>query len=149
MRNIVLALSLFLISCNDNTHNDLLIKKQITDITNEYNKICQTLKVERIAEFHSDKNFIYYWHGGLACSNNADFRKLFTTILSATTEWSMKTSEPVVQVVGEDAAIISFTFEAESVEINGTRSKESGALTYIWNKTNDKWKIVHVHESAK
>ena len=61
----------------------------------------------------------------------------------------MKTSEPVVQVVGEDAAIISFTFEAESVEINGTRSKESGALTYIWNKTNDKWKIVHVHESAK
>lgn len=61
----------------------------------------------------------------------------------------MKTLQPVVQVINENAAIISFTFQAESTVTSGTKSTETGALTYIWNKIKDKWKLVHIHESAK
>ena len=78
-----------------------------------------------------------------------NFGKLFSEILSGTKTWSMKTSQPLVQVINNNEAIVSFTFDAESTEMNGTKTNESGALTYIWNKIDDKWKLIHIHESAK
>ena len=149
MRNFIPALFLFITSCSHNNHDDSQIKDQIIDITKDYNRVWETLNVDSIAEFHSDKSFAYYWHGGLASNSNDQFRKLFSSILSTTKEWSMKTAQPLVQVLNENAAIISFTCEAESTEMNGTKTNETGALTYIWNKVNDKWKLVHIHESAK
>ena len=130
MRNILPALILFLASCSGNKHDDSQIKNQIIDIIKHCNSVWETLHVDSIAEFHSDKSFAYYWHGELASDNNDQFRKLFSSILSTTKEWSMKTLQPVVQVINEDAAIISFTFRAESTEMNGTESNETGALTY-------------------
>lgn len=148
MRSIILVLVLFMISCTQK-HDDAQIKDQIINITKDYNRIWETLKVDSIAQLHSDENFVYYWHGQLAAGNNKDFKKLFSEILSGTKAWSMKTSQPLLQVLNESAAIISFTFDAESTEMNGTKTNESGALSYIWNKINDKWKLIHIHESAK
>ena len=149
MRNTAWVLILFITSCGQNKPHDAQIKNDIIDITKHYNKVWETLNVDSIAQFHSDKSFIYYWHGDLASGSNDQFRKLFSSILSDTKEWSMKTLQPVVQVINENAAIISFTFQAESTVTSGTKSTETGALTYIWNKIKDKWKLVHIHESAK
>lgn len=149
MKNIVPALILFITSCSHNNHDDSRVKDQVIEITKEYNRVWQTLNVDSIAEFHSDKSFAYYWHGGLASANNDHFRKLFSTILSTTKDWSIEIAQPLVQVISDDAAIISFGFEALSTEKNGTKSNETGAITYIWNKINNKWKLVHIHESAK
>jgi ketosteroid isomerase-like protein len=138
-----------MISCTQNKRDDAQIRNDIIDITKHYNKVWETLNVDSIAQFHSDANFAYYWHGGLASDNNDQFRKLFSSILSGTKEWSMKTEQPLVQVINENAAVISFTFQAQSTEMDGKKSNESGALTYLWNKVNDKWKLIHIHESAK
>ena len=146
MKYILLIVILIMSSCSSNNNS---IEKEVINLTNEYLKTWETLDVEKIAAFHSDENLIYYWHGELASKSNDHFRQLFTDILSSTREWSIKTSKPVVQVINEHAAIISFIGEAESTEKNGTKSKETGASTYVWMKNDGKWKIVHIHESAK
>lgn len=149
MRNNVWLLILFMISCTQSKRNDAQVRSEIIDITKKYNKAWETLNVDSIAEFHSDANFAYYWHGELASDNNEQFRKLFSSILSATKGWSMKTAQPLVQVINENAALISFIFQAQSTDKDGKSSNESGALTYLWNKAGNKWKLVHIHESAK
>ena len=66
-------------------------------------------------------------------------------------KWTVKeTSHFSVQVHNKDAAVTSFILKAESVGLDGTISNHgSGALTYVWNKINDEWKLIHIHESAK
>lgn len=147
MRNLFLVIILIITSCTQNNYNESLIKNEILDVTSEYNKVWESLSVEDIAEFHSDKSFIYFWKGQLAANSNQHFRDIFTKILSTTKEWSMKTSQQTIQIIDENTAIISFAIETQSIEMNGTKSNETGALTYVWNKIDGKWKIVHIHES--
>jgi len=150
MRSINLIIILFLISCNNKDSDNTTIKQQIIDVTADYNKVWETLNVEKIAEFHSNESFLYYWHGELASKDNDHFRKLFPEILATVKGWAIKTtSEPSIQVINKNAAIISFTLEAESIGLDGKTTKETGALTYVWNKINGKWKIVHIHDSPK
>jgi ketosteroid isomerase-like protein len=150
MRTITFISILFITSCKNNDSDSSVVKQQIIAVTSDYNKAWETLNVEKIAEFHSNQSFLYYWHGDLASKDNDHFRKLFPEILASTKEWSIKkTSEPIIQVMNKNAAIISFTLEAESIGLDGTKSKEMGALTYVWNKIDGKWKIVHIHDSPK
>ena len=151
IRNVALIIALFLASCNNNSegYNDSTFRQKLLDLTSQYNKVWETLNVEKIAEYHSNERFIYYWHGDLASESNDHFRKLFPEILSATKAWSMKTSNPLVQIINKDAGVISFTFEAEVTGLDGAKMNEIGALTYVWNNINGQWKIVHIHESPK
>lgn len=150
MRLINFILFLFITACNNNESNNATIKQQILDVTTEYNKVWETLDVEKIAEFHSNENFLYYWHGELASKDNDHFRKLFPEILATIKGWSIKkTSGPLVQIINKNTAIISFTLEAETIGLDGKTSIEKGALTYVWNKIKGEWKIVHIHDSPK
>jgi ketosteroid isomerase-like protein len=150
LKIIILIFSLgltFSVQSQSTTESD--VQSQIQDITKEYNKTWETLNVEEIAKFHSDKSFLYYWRGQLASRNNEHFRKLFPEILSATKSWTItKSSEPLVQVISEDAAIISFTLETV-VDMDGKKSPGGGTLTYVWSKVDGKWKISHIHDTPK
>ena len=128
-----------------------LIKKQIVDLTKQYNQTWETLDVEKIAAYHSNESFLYWGHGELVCTSNVQFRKVFSGILPMMRKWTVKeTSRFSVQVLNKDAAVTSFILKAESVGLDGTISNHgSGALTYVWNKLNGKWKLIHIHESAK
>ena len=150
MRHIIFIFILLITACNYQEPGNATIKQQILDVTTEYNNVWSTLNVEKIAEYHSDENFLYYWHGDLASKNNDQFRELFPEILATLKEWSIKkTSEPVVQIINKNAAIISFTLEAESILLDGKKLIDKGALTYVWNRINGKWKIIHIHDSPK
>jgi ketosteroid isomerase-like protein len=53
-------------------------------------------------------------------------------------------------VWGQDAAVDSLLSNAESIGHDGSVSNHgSGALTYVWNRIDGDWKIVHIHESTK
>ena len=150
MRYIVLVIILYTTSCSQNKYNESTIKQEILEITSKYNKVWETLNVQKISEFHSNESFVYYWHGSLASSDNDHFKKLFPEILSSVKAWSIKkTSEPIVQVLSKDAAIISFTLEAEAIGLNGKKGLEPGALSYVWKKVDNNWKIVHIHDAPK
>ena len=91
MRNVALAMLIFFVSCNNyGKKNDSITKQKVLDLTSQYNKIWETLNVEKIAEYHSNESFKYYWHGALASESNDHFRKLFPEILSTAKAWTMK-----------------------------------------------------------
>jgi hypothetical protein len=58
-------------------------------------------------------------------------------------------SDPVVQVLSKNIAVIGFKGIAKIILKNGKEELESNTDTYVWQKINNKWKIVHIHESTK
>jgi ketosteroid isomerase-like protein len=127
------------------------IQKQIDEVTTQYNKSWETLDLEKIAAFHSAESFLYWSSGGLSCGSNEEFRNVFGNILPMMKTWTIKDiSSYSVQVLGPDAAVASLLLNAESVGQDGSVSNHgSGALTYVWNRIDGDWKIVHIHESTK
>jgi ketosteroid isomerase-like protein len=150
MKNIIVFFLVVTSSCNHKNSQEEM-KKQLIDVTSQYNKAWETLDVEKIAAHHSNESFLYWGRGEQVCASNADFRKVFGNILPMMKKWTVKdVSRLTVQVQNEDAAVTSFILKAESVGQDGTISNHgSGALTYVWNKISGEWKIIHIHESSE
>lgn len=127
------------------------IRKQIDEVTTQYNKSWESLDIEQIAAFHSAESFLYWSSGGLSCGSNEEFRNVFGNILPMMKKWTIKDiSNSSVQVLGPDAAVASLLLDAESIGQDGSVSNHgSGALTYVWNRIDGVWKIIHIHESTK
>ena len=126
------------------------IVEEVLSMTEKYNKTWETLNMEKVSTFHSDSSFRYYRNMKLAVSSNTDFKNLFPQYISSTKSWKIEVSNPVVQVLDENVAVIGFTGKAEMITTDNKVSDfGSGAYTYIWKKINGKWKIIHIHESTK
>ena len=126
------------------------IVEEILSITEKYNKTWETLDMEKVAKFHSDSSFRYYRNIRSGIKSNEDFRKLMPQYMYVIKSWKMKVSNPEVQVLSENAAVIGFIGKAEMIDKDNKSSDAgSGAYTYIWKKLNGEWKIVHIHESTR
>jgi len=123
---------------------------EILSITEKYNKTWETLDMEKVAMFHSDSSFRYYRNMKLAVSSNDEFKKLMPQYMKSTKSWKIEVIGPVVQVLDKNAAVIGFTGKAEMITTDNKVSDfGSGAYTYVWQKSDGAWKIIHIHESAK
>jgi hypothetical protein len=70
--------------------------------------------------------------------------------MSTTKNWKIEVSNPVVQVLDENVAVIGFIGKAELITTDNKVSDfGSGAYTYVWKKIDGEWKIVHIHDSTK
>ena len=126
------------------------IVEQILTITEKYNKTWETLNMDDVAKYHSDSSFRYYRDMKLSVGCNEKFKKVTPQLFKGTKSCTMEVSNPVVQILSKNAAVISFTGVAKLVtKKNEVLDIGTGAYTYIWQKINNKWKIVHIHESAK
>jgi len=126
------------------------IVEEILTITEKYNQTWETLNMEKVAKFHSDSSFRYYRNMKLSVGNNEEFKKTYSQIMKGAKSWTIKVINPVVQVLSGKAAVISFTAKAEAISNDNEISDNgTGAYTYVWKKTNDQWKIIHIHESTK
>jgi ketosteroid isomerase-like protein len=126
------------------------IVEEILSITEKYNKTWETLDMEKVANFHSDSSFRYYRNMRSGIQSNNDFKKLMPQYMNVIKSWKMEVSNPVVQVLSENAAVIGFIGKAEMIDKDNKSSDAgSGVYTYVWKKLNGEWKIVHIHESTK
>ena len=126
------------------------IVEEILAVTDKYNQTWGTINMLKVAEFHSDSSFRYYRNMKLSVGSNGEFKKLYPQILKGTKSFKMKVENPVVQVLGKDAALIGFTALAELITLDDkVLDVGTGAYTYVWKKLDGQWKIVHIHESAK
>lgn len=125
------------------------IEKEIIEITKTYNSVWETIDMDSVATYHSN-DFKYYWHGNLTAESNEVFVKEYKRIMSTTKEWSMEVDDLDVQVLDENTAIVGFTSTSSHLitKDNQEFNYGIGAFTYVWNKKNGIWKLVHIHESA-
>ncbi|MCF1752104.1 nuclear transport factor 2 family protein [Mariniradius sediminis] len=126
------------------------IVKEIIAVTDLYNQTWETIDMLKVAEFHSDSSFRYYRNMELSVGSNEEFKKVYAQIMKGTKSFKINVENPVVQVLGQDAALIGFTAFAELVTLdNKVLDIGTGAYTYVWKRIDGHWKIVHIHESAK
>lgn len=52
-----------------------------------------------------------------------------------------------VEVLGPDAALFAGTFSLRQVDKAGKESSDQGAVTFVLERRNGQWKVVHAHES--
>ncbi len=126
------------------------IIKEILTITKKYNHTWEILNMDSAAKFHSDRSFRYYRYGKLSVGSNEEFKIRFPQFMQEIK--SMKTiefSNPVVQVLSKSTAVIGFKGLIKIFLKNGKEELDGGTVTYVWQKVNNEWKIVHIHESTK
>ena len=123
------------------------VSDTVLALTKSYVEAWESLDQERILRFHSD-DVQYYWMGSGSVTSNTAFAGLLGMILPRLKSWSVKVREPRVKVLGTDAAVVSFLFDFESVTRDGQRESGRQAATYVFERRNDDWKIVVIHESA-
>lgn len=118
-------------------------------MTNHYNKVWETVDMDSVATYYSD-DFKYYLHGYLTAGSNKEFVKEYKRIMSTTKEWSMEIANLDVQILRENTAVLEFNSTNSYLLTIDNKEFDYGigAFTYIWNRTNGIWKLVHIHESA-
>ncbi len=126
------------------------IVEEILKITDDYNRAWGTADMEKVSRFHSDSSFRYYRNMKLSVGSNEEFKTIFPQVMKGTKSWTFEVINPVVQVLSENAAVIGFTGKAQLITTESqVLDTGTGAYTFVWKKTNGKWSIVHIHESAK
>lgn len=121
----------------------------ILALTDVYNAAWEALDPEAILRFHSD-DFRYYWRGSSAgMSSKAAFeRVLRDEILPGMRKWSAEVIDPQVEMLGRDGAVVSFEFTSEAEDTAGEPfDYGAGALSYVFERRDEGWPIVLIHES--
>lgn len=109
------------------------IASTVLGLTEAYLDAWESLDKDRILSFHSD-DIRYYWLGKGTISSNSDFARLLDQILPGIKSWSVQVKDQHVEVLGRDAAVVSFLTQA-------------GASTYVFERRDGQWKIINIHES--
>ena len=68
--------------------------------------------------------------------------------LAEITEYAIEMVSPSVEMLGPDAAVISFLFEDREVYRSGYVGTSEGAMIYVFERREGSWKIVRIHHSG-
>lgn len=121
------------------------LKDTILTLAREYNEAWGSLDVGAIVRFHGE-GFEYYWFDE---SISADFPETVGEIWLAETEaYSIEMIDPSVEILGQDAAVISFRFRDRQLYDSGDEVTTQGALAYILERRSGSWEIVRIHHSG-
>ena len=63
--------------------------------------------------------------------------------------FKLTTFKEEIRVLNRDMAIFALAYGAEATLKTGERDiVENAGATFVFNKVNDEWKVVHYHESS-
>ena len=148
MKNLkLICITVLLMGCGEEHMPSETINQSISDLTDTYNKVWETLDMDSVAWYHTDD--FHYWDAGkMVAGNNKEFVAALNEILSSTDVWSMKVGPYSIQST-EDIAIVSFEVIDSNLKLkDGSYYNYGlGAFTYVWKKEDGLWKIAHMHES--
>ena len=125
--------------------SELALQDTILALAEEYNAAWGSLDVGRIVQYHG-AGFEYYWFDQRI---SADFAETLGEIwLAETQAYSIEMVEPDVEILGADAAVISFRFNDRQLYDSGDVVTTQGALGYIFERRDSGWEIVRIHHSG-
>lgn len=123
------------------------IRETLLSTTAAYNAAWEELDFRRISEFHAD-DFTYYRRGLVDSASNTDFERAFhENVATQITAYWASASDTWVKVLGPDAGIVAFVFRGGVETPDGARHSYDGALTYVFERGDGRWRISHIHES--
>lgn len=119
----------------------------LLSITEAYNAVWEELDLEKISAFHAD-DFTYYRRGGVDSVSQADFLDAYhDNVATQITGYWAEATETRVKVLGPNAGLVAFVFRGGVELPDGRKVGYDGALTYVFERLDGEWRIVHIHES--
>ncbi|MGE0640812.1 MAG: nuclear transport factor 2 family protein [Thermoanaerobaculia bacterium] len=123
------------------------IAATLLSITETYNAVWEELDLDKISNFHAD-DFTYYRRGVVDSASQTDFLRAYhDNVATQITGYWATPSETRVRVLGLNAGLVAFVFRGGVELPDGSKVGYDGALTYVFERRNEEWKIVHIHES--
>lgn len=143
----------FTVSCaagqdtRPNTEREAAIADTLLSITETYNAVWEELDLERMSEYHA-ADFTYYRRGVVQSASQSEFEQAYhDDVATQITSYWADATNTWVEVLGPDAGVVAFVFRGEVVTPDGAVHDYDGALTYVFERRNTEWQIVHIHES--
>ena len=142
------------VSCTDpsprpmDADRETSIADTLLAITEAYNAAWEALDLGRLSAYHAD-DFTYYRQGVVQSASQAEFEKAYhDDVATQITGYWADASDMWVEVLGPDAGLVAFVFRGGVQTPDGAKWDYDGALTYAYERRDDEWRIVHIHESA-
>ena len=124
------------------------IANTLLSITEAYNAVWEDLDLQRISEYHAD-DFTYYRRGVVQSTSQTEFEKAYhDDVATKITSYWADAKDIWVEVLGPDAGMVAFVFRGGVETPDGAKYDYDGALTYVYERRGEQWRIVHIHESA-
>lgn len=98
---------------------------------------------EYLGWFASD--LVFYFEGQRV--GRSEFDASVNAAMRALRSSTFEILDPHVQILAKDVATISFRLREVMVDTTGATTDLRGALTLIWSRRADGWKVVLAHES--
>ncbi len=90
-------------------------------------------------------DLVFYFEGSRV--SRSEFEAVVRGTMEALAESTFEVSDPDVEILGPDAAVISFGLREVMVDRNGDVTDLRGALTLVWERREGEWRVVRAHES--
>lgn len=120
------------------------IADSVRSLTEETLATWNELNPEPYLDYYSEDLHFYYQGSHLPRNK---FEEVVRKQMDLYQEFTTEMSDPQVEVLGPDASVVSFKYKGTAVDTAGNPDSLDAALTVIFERRNDGWKIVQAHES--
>jgi hypothetical protein len=110
---------------------------------------CETLDMDLAFEvFEDSPEFLMMGTDGSLCDYDT-YVKNNVEYLVACSSFKLTTFNEEIRILNCETAVFSWTYQAEATLLNGDKDiVENAGASFIFNKVDDKWKVVYYHESS-
>lgn len=76
-----------------------------------------------------------------------DFEAAIRQVMGAVRESTFEIMDPEVEVLGPNAAVVSFQWSEVTVDTDGSTADHAGAITLVYERRDGEWLVIRAHES--
>jgi uncharacterized protein (TIGR02246 family) len=126
---------------------DEQIKATVGALMEKLSRTAETFAAEKALAVLSDDADAVFFFDSKPCSKRQLIDTL-TTIYATLQSMKINMDKPTITVLGPDAAVWAATGTATSVSKAGETFVETLNETWVWQRRNGAWRVVHSHESV-
>lgn len=146
----LLMISIVLLACSNATKSTYLSHEESNQIKEEVlthakkwlNSWNGTVDSEQMMSTYH-RNMKYAWRGNIPLGTFDDTKTFAESLPEMSTNFQLTMNNMNYTIIDKNNAVIFFQFDDENKSPLGI-----GAASLVMTKTDDKWKIIYVHEST-
>ena len=123
-----------------------IIENQIKVRVEEYIESVKVLDFESMLDFWSDsKDFVYAGDGRVLGGYKEWHASMKNFVQTTKQVLSWNNQNIHIKALSDNAASYTMEFEVSFIGVKGDTSHVKGAWTYVFEKSNGKWKVIHTN----
>jgi uncharacterized protein (TIGR02246 family) len=125
------------------TETEVALADTVLTLAREWLDAWNELDADRMLQFY-DEDLLYYWRG--RPMTYEQFEAAVYEHIIPNESYSIEMTNPHVQVLGADAAVVAFNWRDKADPRNEAQAPRA-AVSLIFERRGGEWKIAHIHES--